>query len=39
MAAIGLLIFAAGAVVGLIAGNREIREQLKEGSSRLLNKA
>jgi len=38
MAAIGLLIFAAGAVVGLIAGNREIREQLKEKSSRLLNR-
>ncbi|HYB84149.1 MAG TPA: hypothetical protein VED86_02375 [archaeon] len=38
IAAIGLLIFAAGAAVGLIAGNKEIREQLKEKSNQLLDK-
>jgi hypothetical protein len=37
-AAFGLLIFAAGAVLGLVAGNKEIREQLNEKSKQLLNK-
>jgi hypothetical protein len=38
-AALSLLIFAAGAVVGLVAGNKDIREQLSEKSRRLLDKA
>jgi len=33
------VIFAAGAVVGLVAGNKDIREKLNEGSRRLLSKA
>jgi len=37
-AALGLLIFAAGAVFGLLAGNKEIREELNERGKRLLNK-
>lgn len=37
-AALGLLIFVAGAVVGLVAGNKDVREQLSERSRRLLNK-
>ena len=35
IAALGL-VFAVGAVVGLLAGNKEIREQLSEKSKQLL---
>jgi len=36
VAALGI-VFAIGAVLGLLAGNREIREQLSEKSKQLLN--
>jgi len=35
-AVLGLLLFAGGAVVGLLAGNQSIREQLNARSMRLL---
>ena len=38
IATFGLLLFAAGAVVGLVAGNKEVREKLSQESRRLLNK-
>jgi hypothetical protein len=38
VAAIGLVIFAVGAIVGLLAGNKEIREQLNEKSKQLLHR-
>jgi len=34
--AFGLVILAVGAVVGLVAGNKEIREQLNQRSKQLL---
>jgi hypothetical protein len=34
-AALGLVIFAVGAIVGLLVGNKEIREQLNEKSKQL----
>ena len=38
IAALGLLLFAAGTIVGLVAGNKEIREQLNQRSRQLLDK-
>jgi hypothetical protein len=38
LATLGLLLFAAGAVVGLVAGNKELREKLNQKSRQLLDK-
>jgi hypothetical protein len=35
---LGLLLFAAGAVVGLVAGNKEVREKVNQKSKELLNR-
>ena len=37
MAAVGISIFVVGAVVGLLAGNKDVREQLNMKSKKLLN--
>jgi hypothetical protein len=37
IAALGLVVFVAGAVVGLVAGNKEIREQVSQKSRQLFN--
>lgn len=36
-AAIGLAVFVVGALVGLLAGNKELREQVRLRSKQLLN--
>ena len=38
LAMLGLLLFAAGATVGLMAGNKEVREKVNQKSRELLNK-
>jgi hypothetical protein len=35
---LGLVVLAVGAVMGLVAGNKEIREQLNQKSKKLFNK-
>jgi hypothetical protein len=35
---VGLVVFALGAVVGFLAGNKELREQVRQKSKELLNK-
>ena len=35
---LGLLLFAAGAAVALVAGNKEVREKVNQKSRELLNK-
>lgn len=37
MAAVGLTVFVVGALVGLLAGNKDVREQLNLKSKQLLN--
>ena len=38
LAMLGLLLFAAGTAVGLVAGNKEVREKVNQKSRELLNK-
>ena len=38
LAMLGLLLFATGAAVGLVAGNKEVREKVNQKSRELLDK-
>ncbi len=37
MAAVGLAVFVVGAILGLVAGNKDVREQLNLKSKQLIN--